>query len=542
MLHFKIADRADEFEQIHRLNHRTFAGEIPQHDARPDGRLVDRFHEENTYAIAVRGGSDGADAGRVVGMSAWRGRRPFSLDGKLPDLDEHLARLPPHRRACEIRLLAVEPSERGGAAFRGLVETLLGVTVAGGYDLAVISGTPRQARLYAHLGFEPFGPRVGTDDAPYQPMALTGTALGRHARLFRGRPVPRTVNLLPGPVPLSDAVRAAARGPAVSHREPAFRRTFDELRDRLCRAANANAVQVLAGTGTAANDAVAAQLAARPGPGLVLANGEFGDRLADHAARQGLNHAVLRHPWGRSFAPEDLADECRRTHPRWIWAVHAETSTGGLNGLPMLTAAAAGCGAELAVDAVSSFGAVPVDLEGVALATAVSGKSLGAPAGLSFVFHRDPPAHTPRVPRSLDLALHAAADGIPFTLPSGPVHAAAAAMRAFDGAGRFAEIAGLAKRLNAGLAELGLAPVAGEPRFAGVTTFAVPEPGDAGRWVGRLARRGFAVNRSGYLNERNWVQCATLGRPRAADVDRFVDAVREIARESPDESDVARGA
>jgi len=87
---FKIASEASEFEQIHGLNHRTFAEEIPQHRAHPSGRLVDRFHEENTYAICLAGS-------RLAGMVALRGRRPFSLDQKLPDLDSYL---PAARSVC----------------------------------------------------------------------------------------------------------------------------------------------------------------------------------------------------------------------------------------------------------------------------------------------------------------------------------------------------------------------------------------------------------------------------------------------------------
>ena len=47
-LWFGRATQDDEFEQVFRLNHQTFSTEIPQHSARDDGRLVDRFHAENT--------------------------------------------------------------------------------------------------------------------------------------------------------------------------------------------------------------------------------------------------------------------------------------------------------------------------------------------------------------------------------------------------------------------------------------------------------------------------------------------------------------
>src|SRR4051794_19305410 len=93
---FKTATEDWEFEQIHRLNYRTFVEEIPQHQAAPTQRLVDKFHAENTYLISVCGN-------KLVGMLAVRGARPFSLDQKLPELDSYL---PAGRRTCEIRLLA----------------------------------------------------------------------------------------------------------------------------------------------------------------------------------------------------------------------------------------------------------------------------------------------------------------------------------------------------------------------------------------------------------------------------------------------------
>ena len=46
------------------------------------------------------------------------------------------------------------------------------MAIKGDYDIAVISGTTRQARLYKHLGYKPFGPLVGKQDALYQPMYI----------------------------------------------------------------------------------------------------------------------------------------------------------------------------------------------------------------------------------------------------------------------------------------------------------------------------------------------------------------------------------
>lgn len=174
---YRVAAEDWEIEEVHRLNYRTFVEEIPQHPPNPARRLVDRFHAENTYGICVA-------EGRVVGMLAWRARRPFSLDLKLPDLDRHL---PPGRRPCEVRLLAVEPGHRRGRVFHGLMNLLATHFVREGHDLALITGVLRQQRLYRHLGFRPFGPVLGTGPASFQPMMLplerfrelAGTAEGR---------------------------------------------------------------------------------------------------------------------------------------------------------------------------------------------------------------------------------------------------------------------------------------------------------------------------------------------------------------------------
>ena len=53
---------------------------------------------------------------------------------------------------------------------QGLLTTLARHCIDRGYDVAIISGTVRQERFYRRLGFVPFGPRVGTAEALYQPM------------------------------------------------------------------------------------------------------------------------------------------------------------------------------------------------------------------------------------------------------------------------------------------------------------------------------------------------------------------------------------
>jgi hypothetical protein len=81
-------------------------------------------------------------------------------------------------------LLSVAQAWRKTAVFSGLMTFLSRHYLALGCDLAVISGTLRQLKLYRHLGFEPFAEPVGTVEATYQPMYLTLAAF-IHRSAFR---------------------------------------------------------------------------------------------------------------------------------------------------------------------------------------------------------------------------------------------------------------------------------------------------------------------------------------------------------------------
>lgn len=514
-LRYKLADDDAEFEAIHRLNYRTFVEEIPQHAPNPGRRLVDRFHAQNTYAICLHGDE-------LVGMIAGRCERPFSLDQKLPDLDRHL---PPHRRVVEVRLLAVDPRWRKQAVFAALAGTLANHFRAQGCDLAIISGTLRELRLYRHLGFRPFGPQVGDAAAPYQPMALTLPDYAANAaqlEVIGGR----ALNCLwPGPVTLRDEVARAYEAPAESHRSPAFHAMLADVRARLCALAGAADAVVMPGSGTMANDAIGAQLAAEGRPGLVLANGEFGERLVDHARRFGLHAEVLRTDWGCAFAPAQLAGAVERAQPGWIWAVASETSTGVRNDVEALRALATARGADLCLDAVSALGLQALDLRGVRFASAVSGKALGARPGLAIVLHDGRLVPAGRILRSLDLAAYRAADGVAYTQPSSPVAALQAAL-ARDWPARWQAVQAADARLRAGLRAQGFRILADDTQaMPGIVTIVLPPTLDAAALARRMERQGYLLAwRSRYLAERHWIQACLMGEW----VERAIEILPEV--------------
>jgi len=506
-LKFKIATEDWEFEAVHRLNYKTFVEEIPQHTHNPDQRLVDKFHRENTYAICL-------DGDLLVGMVAGRSNRPFSLDNKLPNLDSHL---PADRRVLEVRLLSVEKAYRNGFVFSRLVGLLAQHFKDMGYDLAIISGTVKQLRLYKHLGFVPFGPVVGTGEAQFQPMYLTLETFLQMAKALS--PPSAEVNkilasYLPGPVDVHEEVRRAFEQNPISHRSDVFSAQFRSTKRLLCELTNSRNVEILLGSGSLANDAVCGQLSILKEKGLILSNGEFGDRLIDHAARQNLDFDVVQMSWGEPYDYFSIRQRIEQAGDiGWIWVVHCETSTGILNDLRELRNIAEEKNLKLCVDCISSIGTVPTDLSGVYLASCVSGKALASFPGLSMVFYNHELAPTKCLPRYLDLAYYAAQGGVPFTHSSNLVFALQTALKRTCWNDKFNQIAGVSVWLRERLRELGMQIVAPDSHASpAVLTIALPSevPSKSIGW--QLKKSGFLLSyNSEYLLKRNWIQICLMG-------------------------------
>jgi len=526
---FKHAETLDEFEQIHRLNHRTFVDEIPQHTGTASGVLVDKFHSKNAYLIALRGE-------RVVGMVSGHDQPPFSVASRLRE-PEILSRA--GTRPLEARLLAIEPAERNSTLFFGLIWSMYEHARLHGYTHLFISGVEERVPLYERLGFEALGPAVACGGASFVPMVLT---VGRlplkmqrvkqlwetHVDKVAGK---EPVCLLPGPVTTSPAVREAFQQAPIYHRGPEFIQRFLQVRRLLATLVNGRSVALLNGSGTLGNEAVAAALAAEQsqcaggkGPGIMLINGEFGERLARQATRFGLQPRILSWPWGEPWDLDAVDDALAAEPPgSWIWGVHQESSTGVLNDLPGLVRLAGKSGVRVCVDCISSLGAVPLDLSEVYLATAATGKSLGAVAGAAIIFaDADALSRIDRsgVPSYFDISAALASDGPCYTFPSPTLLALEAALREYATAEKaeasYARYHELGIWVRDQLRKLGLIPLAAADCASPVvTTFAPPGQESSKAFVDRCRAWGFAIGgESAYLAQRRLVQIANMGAVR----------------------------
>ena len=157
---FKQAETEREFTEIARLNHSVFAAELGQHETRPDHALFDKFHQKNTYYIAL-------DCETIAGMIAVHFEAPFSVAGKLADSGV----LDSLGKIAEIRLLAIDPAYRKGAVLAGLFWLVF--DRCRDRDAMVISGRQEELKMYRNIGFAPLGPAVASGGAMFVPMAAS---------------------------------------------------------------------------------------------------------------------------------------------------------------------------------------------------------------------------------------------------------------------------------------------------------------------------------------------------------------------------------
>ena len=487
MYHCKIATTAAEFSAIASLNYATFVEEIPQHPRNPDQVLVDKFHAENTYLVFYQ-------HDELIGMLAFRDVRPFSLDGKIGAMEQHLD-AETCRKLCEIRLLAIKPEHRNSFVFLRLAQALYAYVLDKNYSACVISGTTRQQKLYRHIGFRQFAPEVGAAEARFQPMVLSAAA----ARDFYAQFQRKQHQFFPGPV----AQNTELSHTHVSHRSPVFDDLRAQIVSRLLQLSEAPKVALLLGSGTLANEVMLQQIKAKHGKalGLVCSNGEFGERLIQQAQSLGLRFRVYAEDWGQCFQAERLAAHAQDT--TWMAAVHGETSTGCLNGLSLFTdhkTRAQPDGYTLAIDCVSSFGALPFSLANVDFASATSGKVLGALAGLSMVFYHQAVETQAEQGTYCQLACY---DGqTPFTLPAYLLANVLAALVAYPQ--RYAD---LAQHLHTVLHHPLLQQHAIHTQhYPTAISYQLPAV-----WRQNAALNGLLLHQnSAYLQQRLWSQISTI--------------------------------
>lgn len=174
--------------------------------------------------------------------------------------------------------------------------------------------------------------------------------------------------------------------------------TFNKMTSSICadlvEVVHGSATHVtvpLQGSGTFSVEAALANLVPRDGKVLVPNNGAYCLRILKILKYLGREHVALdvpedKHPTAAQIE-EMLKADPAITH---VAQVHCETGTGILNPLPEIAEACARHGRGLIVDAMSSLGAIDIDVSKypVDAVIAASGKCIEGPPGMGFVIAR----------------------------------------------------------------------------------------------------------------------------------------------------------
>jgi aspartate aminotransferase-like enzyme len=193
----------------------------------------------------------------------------------------------------------------------------------------------------------------------------------------------------PGPTPVPPEVLEAISRPIIHHRSSDFRAIFARLLERLSRVyRTAGHVLVYTASGTGGMESAVTNLTSPGDRVVVVSAGHFGERWTAMARSFGCEVDELAYEWGEAPVPEELAQRLRElSGAKVVFTTHSETSTGVVADVQGLAAAAKDAGALVAVDAVSSLGAVPLETDAWGLDAVVSGsqKALMTPPGLATV-------------------------------------------------------------------------------------------------------------------------------------------------------------
>ena len=191
----------------------------------------------------------------------------------------------------------------------------------------------------------------------------------------------------PGPSQVPPSVLAALSAPTVGHLDPAFLGLLDEVRSMLRSVLGTSheLTMPMSGTGSLGMETCVVNLVEPGDAVLVGVHGVFGQRLAEVCRRAGADVTCAESPWGRALDVDLVRRSAAGRKFKLLCVVHAETSTGALTALGPFRELADELGALLLVDAVTSVGGVPVDVDAHRIDALYSGtqKCLSCPPGLA---------------------------------------------------------------------------------------------------------------------------------------------------------------
>ena len=339
--------------------------------------------------------------------------------------------------------------------------------------------------------------------------------------------------LTPGPLTTSQTVKEAMLTDWCTWDEDYNLHIVEEIRKSLVSLATQHTGDytsiLLQGSGTYCVEAVIGSVI-KPGDKLlILSNGAYGDRMGNIAEYHGISYDMLAFDETEqvsvSYVDDYLSHNAEITH---VAVVHCETTTGVLNPLKEIAHLVKMYGKKLIVDAMSSFGGVPLDVHelGIDFLISSANKCIQGVPGFGFIIaRRSELLHCKGVSKSLSLNIYdqweAMEKGHGKWRFTSPTHVVRAFKQAMD---ELAEEGGV----EAGMRSLGFQTLLpDEIQSPVITSFLYPHADfNFKTFYTQLKERGFVIY-PGKISQADTFRIGNIGDVHPEDFRQLIEIIRE---------------
>jgi 2-aminoethylphosphonate-pyruvate transaminase len=302
---------------------------------------------------------------------------------------------------------------------------------------------------------------------------------------------------------------------------------------------------LMQGSGTYVVESVLSSVIPHNGKLMVMVNGAYGRRMAQIARIHGIALDEFEIAENSKFTPEIVAERLAASNGiTHVALVHCETTSGMLNQVEEIGRVVSDANAVYIVDAMSSFGAIPIDMTGAHIDFLISSanKCIEGVPGFGFVLanrHTLQPARGNARTLSLDLydqwvSMESSGGHFRFTPPIQTLLAFEQALNELDEEGgvraRGERYRKNHRTLCTGMKAMGFeAYLAEQDQSFIITSFRYPlDPAfDFSDFYSKLWSLGFVIY-PGKLSKDKCFRIGTIGRIASADVEELLEAIHSV--------------
>lgn len=354
--------------------------------------------------------------------------------------------------------------------------------------------------------------------------------------------------LTPGPLTTTEAVKKEMLFDRCTW-DGEYKSITQKIRKELLDIGNVNeedyTAVLMQGSGTFAVESVITSTVGEKDKLLIIANGAYGERIGQIVEHISLNHVIYNNEYDEhpdmDKVKEILDKDTEITH---IAMVHCETTTGILNPIEDLSVIAKEYNKTLIIDAMSSFGGIPIDIKALGIDYLISSanKCIQGVPGFGFVIAKKEKLEKCKgISRSLSLDLYDQYKGMDkdgkwrFTSPT---HVVAAFSKALDELKEEGGVEGRYNRyknnnlvLRKKLKEIGIESYIEENKQSPIiTTFAFPTDAFSfNEFYNFIKERGFVIY-PGKLTDVDTFRIGNIGEIYEEDINKLCEIIEEYVK------------